>query len=89
MAVALPARNVTVEDPLPGAPIEAGLKFAVAPAGKPEAESAIAELKIPEIVVVIVDEQHAAAVDQPAYVASLGVAEPHRQVPGEVEQRIP
>ena len=55
VAVALPARNVSVDEPLPGAAIEAGLKFAVAPAGKPEAESAIDELKLPEIEVLIVE----------------------------------
>ena len=44
-----------MEVPLPGAAIDAGLKFAVAPAGRPEAESAIDELKLPEIVVVIVE----------------------------------
>ncbi len=55
VAVALPARNVSVDEPLPGAVIEAGLKFAVAPAGKPDALRAIAELKLPEIVVATVD----------------------------------
>ena len=55
VAVALPARTVSIDEPLPGAAIEDGLKLAVAPAGKPDALSAIAELKLPEIVVVIVD----------------------------------
>lgn len=44
VAVLLAAR-VSVE--LPGAPTEAGLKLAVTPAGKPEADRATAELKPP------------------------------------------
>src|SRR5205807_7808470 len=36
-------------------PIDEALKLVVAPAGKPDAESAIEELKLPEIVVVIVE----------------------------------
>ena len=55
VAVALPARNVSADEPLPGAAIEDVLKFAVAPAGKPDALSAIAELKPPEIVLAIVE----------------------------------
>lgn len=43
-----------MEVPAPGAPIDAGLNAAVAPEGKPEAVRAIAELKPPETVVVIV-----------------------------------
>jgi hypothetical protein len=50
------AVKVTVELPLPGAPIDAGLKLAVTPAGRPEAESEIAELKPPLTVVEIVLE---------------------------------
>lgn len=50
------AAKVTVELPLPGAPIDAGLKLAVTPAGRPEAESEIAELKPPLTVVEIVLE---------------------------------
>ena len=46
--------KVSVELPEPGAAIEAGLKEAVTPAGRPEAESAMAELKPPETAVVIV-----------------------------------
>src|SRR5215475_8218795 len=46
--------KVSVELPAPGAPIEEGLKEAVTPAGRPEAESAMAELKPPEIAVVTV-----------------------------------
>ena len=46
---------VSVDEPVPGGAIDAGLKLAVAPAGKPEAVSAIAELKLPDSVVVIVD----------------------------------
>ena len=50
--VAVPlAVNVSVELPLPGAAIEVGLKLAVTPEGKPDAESEIAELKPPLTVV--------------------------------------
>ena len=45
------AVNVSVELPLPGAPIEAGLKLAVTPVGKPDADNDIAELKPPLTVV--------------------------------------
>lgn len=48
------AEKVRVELPLPGAPIEVGLKLAVTPAGRPEADSEIAELKPPLTVVEIV-----------------------------------
>ncbi len=41
--------------PEPGAAIEVGLKLAVTPDGKPVAVSAMAELKPPETVVVIVE----------------------------------
>lgn len=44
VAVAL-AVSVRVDVPLPGAAIDAGAKLAVTPAGKPDAESEIAELK--------------------------------------------
>src|SRR3954449_11893935 len=43
--------KVSVELPEPGAAIEAGLKEAVTPDGRPEAESEMAELKPPETVV--------------------------------------
>src|SRR4051794_12898787 len=46
--------KVSVELPEPGAAVEAGLKEAVTPEGRPEAESAMAELKPPETAVVIV-----------------------------------
>src|SRR5258706_469536 len=46
--------KVSVELPEPGAAIEAGLKEAVTPEGRPEAESAMAELKPPETAVVTV-----------------------------------
>src|SRR5947207_375687 len=46
---------VMVDEPEPGAAIEVGLKLAVAPVGRPLAESEIAELKPPETVVLIVD----------------------------------
>ena len=45
------AVKVSVELPFPGAPIEVGLKFAVTPEGRPEAESEIDELKPPLVVV--------------------------------------
>jgi hypothetical protein len=61
---------VRVEEPEPGAAIDVGLKLAVAPAGKPEAESDKAELKLPDIVVVIV-----AAPAPPAVTARLDGAE--------------
>ena len=50
----LPAENVSVELPLPGAAIEVGLKLAVTPEGKPEADSETAELKPPFTVVEMV-----------------------------------
>lgn len=53
MAV-LPTVNVNVELPLPGAAMDAGLKLAVTPVGRPEAESDTAELKPPLTVVEIV-----------------------------------
>jgi len=46
--------KVRVEDPDPGAPIDVGLNAAVAPVGNPDALKAIAELKPPETVVVMV-----------------------------------
>jgi hypothetical protein len=48
------AVKVSVELPLPGAAIEAGLKLAVTPAGNPDAESEIAELKPPLAAVEII-----------------------------------
>jgi hypothetical protein len=50
----VPAANVIVEVPEPGAAIEVGLKLTVAPLGVPEAERATALLKPPLTVVVIV-----------------------------------
>ena len=52
------AVSVSVELPLPGAAIEAGLKLAVTPAGKPEALKEIAELKppLPAVVIEVVPE---------------------------------
>jgi hypothetical protein len=41
------AVKVRVELPLPGAAIEVGLKLAVTPAGRPEADNEIAELNPP------------------------------------------
>jgi hypothetical protein len=54
VAAALLAEKVRVELPLPGAPIEVGLKLAVTPAGRPEADREIAELNPPVTVVEIV-----------------------------------
>jgi hypothetical protein len=51
VAAVLPAVNVSVELPEPGAAIDAGLNAAVTPAGSPVAESETAELKPPETVV--------------------------------------
>jgi len=47
--------NVNVDVPEPGAAMDVGLKAAVTPVGRPEADSAIAELKPPETAVVMVD----------------------------------
>ena len=49
-----PTEIVKLDEPAPGAAIDAGVKLAVAPTGKPAAESAIDELKFPESVDVIV-----------------------------------
>ncbi len=54
MVAVVLAVNVSVELPLPGAAMEAGLKLAVAPVGIPEAESETAELKPPLTVVEMV-----------------------------------
>lgn len=53
-AALVPAVNVSVELPLPGAAIEVELKLAVTPAGSPETESDTAELNPPLTVVEIV-----------------------------------
>ena len=50
-AATLLAEIVTVELPLPGAAMEPGLKLAVTPDGKPEADRDTAELKPPVMVV--------------------------------------
>ena len=50
----LPTVNVSVELPLPGAAIDAGLKLAVTPVGRPDAERATVELKPPLTAVEIV-----------------------------------
>jgi hypothetical protein len=54
-----------VDEPTPGAAIVGGLNVAVVPAGRPDAESAIAELKLPVTVVVTV-----AAPELPRVIAS-------------------
>jgi hypothetical protein len=48
------AVNVRVELPFPGAAMEPGLKLAVTPEGRPDADNEIAELKAPLTVVEIV-----------------------------------
>lgn len=55
VAAVLLAVNVSVELPLPGAAIDAGLKPAVTPAGRPEADSATEELNPPLTVVEMVE----------------------------------
>ena len=47
--------KVTVDDPEPGAAIDAGLKLTVTPFGAPEALNATAELNPPDTAVVIVE----------------------------------
>jgi hypothetical protein len=49
----LPTTTVMVDVPDPGAAMEVGLKLTVWPLPCPEADNVIAELKLPEIVVVI------------------------------------
>ena len=49
-----PTVKVSAEEPEPGAAMDVGLKAAVTPVGKPEAESAIAALNPPETAVVMV-----------------------------------
>src|SRR5437660_12282765 len=51
----LPAESVSIELPLPGAAIEAALKLAVTPVGKPDTDNETAELKPPVTLVVMVD----------------------------------
>ena len=51
VAAALLAVNVSVELPEPGAAIDAGLKLAVTPDGRPETDRATAELNPPETAV--------------------------------------
>jgi hypothetical protein len=53
-AVDVPTVTVRVEFPEPGDAIDAGLNAAVTPVGKPDAVSATADLKLPEIAVVMV-----------------------------------
>src|SRR5882724_11399578 len=80
-----PTVKVSVELPEPGAAIGLGLKAAVTPAGRPEAESEMAELKPPETAVVIVEvpvlpctietEAGAAAIVKSGVTVGLGVTE--------------
>jgi hypothetical protein len=49
-----PTVNVSVDEPEPGALMDAGLNAAVTPAGIPEAVNDIAELKLPVIAVLSV-----------------------------------
>ena len=49
-----PTETVSAEEPWPGAAIEVGLKLAMVPVGTADADNAIAELKLPERVVLIV-----------------------------------
>lgn len=49
------ADNVRVEDPEPGAEIDVGLKLALTPDGRPDADNDKAELKPPETVVEMVE----------------------------------
>jgi len=49
-----PTVNVSIEDPEPGAAMEAVLNVAVVPAGSPDTSRLIAELKPPETVVEMV-----------------------------------
>src|SRR5579871_781555 len=51
----LATENVSVELPLPGTAIDVGLKLAVTPAGRPDADNEIALLKPPLTVVLIVE----------------------------------
>ena len=55
----LPTVTFMVEEPDPGAPIDAGVKVTVWPLPCPEAEREMAELKPPETVVVMVEEPEA------------------------------
>ena len=72
------AEKVSVELPLPGAPIDEGLKAAVTPAGKVEVESETAELKPPLTVVdIVLLPELPCATDRlvgEALIAKLGVA---------------
>jgi len=54
LVAVLPTVNVSVELPPPGAAMDAGLKLAVTPVGRPDAERETAELKPPLTVVEIV-----------------------------------
>ena len=56
VAVVAATAMLMVEVPEPGAAMDAGLKLTVTPVGWPDAVKAMAELKPPETVVVIVDE---------------------------------
>src|SRR5580658_4064890 len=55
VAVVDATARVTADVPEPGAAIDVGLKVTVTPVGWPVADKAIAESKLPETAVVIVD----------------------------------
>ena len=73
--------SVIVEDPEPGAAIEAGLKLAVVPVGRPDALKDTAELNPPETVVlmVLVPEVPCVTLTEvgDALMAKVGVLVPH------------
>ena len=75
--------NVRVEFPEPGDAIDVGLNAAVVPVGKPDAVNATADLKLPEIAVVIVLVPFA-----PSATVSNGVPAEIVNVPGAVIFRV-
>ena len=54
--VVAPTAIVKVDEPEPGAAIKGGLKLAVTPAGKLEADSEMEELKLPERLELMMDD---------------------------------
>ena len=57
---------VAVDEPEPGAAMDVGLKVIVTPDGAPDAERATAELKPPEIAVVMFEDPPAPALTPPS-----------------------